>query len=140
QGEYFLTDAFQWMIEHGRRILAAEVKGWYDCGKLETLLETNEILLRQGAARHGSYPGVTLRDPVLIEDGVTLVRSTIGPSVPIEWGSVIEDSTLSPTCVGADCELARVELRQSMLGNEVVVRDFRGSASLADHSELAGQG
>ena len=29
-----LTDAFQWMIEHGKRILTAEVGGWYDCGKL----------------------------------------------------------------------------------------------------------
>ena len=34
KGEYFLTDAFQWMIEHGKRILTAEVGGWYDCGKL----------------------------------------------------------------------------------------------------------
>ncbi len=48
KGEYFLTDAFQWMIEHGKRILAAEVGGWYDCGALGTLLETNETLLRHG--------------------------------------------------------------------------------------------
>ncbi|MEP6688981.1 MAG: nucleotidyltransferase family protein, partial [Gemmatimonadales bacterium] len=27
KGEYFLTDAFQWMIEHGKRILTAEVGG-----------------------------------------------------------------------------------------------------------------
>ena len=51
KGEYFLTDAFQWMIEHGKRILTAEVGGWYDCGTLGTLLETNETLLRKGAAR-----------------------------------------------------------------------------------------
>jgi len=140
QGEYFLTDAFQWMIEHGRRILAAEVAGWYDCGKLETLLETNEILLRKGAARHGSYPGVTLRDPVLIEDGVTIARSTIGPNVTIERGSAVADSSIAHTIIGADCELSKVQLSQSMLGNEVVVRDFQGSASLADHSELAGGG
>src|SRR6185312_2180323 len=49
KGEWYLTDAFQWMIEHGKRILTAEVGGWYDCGKLDTLLETNEILLRKGA-------------------------------------------------------------------------------------------
>src|SRR5918998_398813 len=41
KGEWYLTDAFQWMIEHGKRILTAEVGGWYDCGKLDTLLETN---------------------------------------------------------------------------------------------------
>ena len=61
KGEYYLTDAFQWMIEQGRRILTAEVGGWYDCGKLDTLLETNEILLKKGAARHREFPGVTIR-------------------------------------------------------------------------------
>ena len=79
KGEYFLTDAFQWMIEHGKRILTAEVGGWYDCGKLDSLLETNDILLRKGAARRREFPGVTIRDPVYIEDGVTIERSVIGP-------------------------------------------------------------
>jgi len=140
QGEYFLTDAFQWMIEQGRRILTAEVSGWYDCGKLETLLETNEILLRKGAARRRDFPGVTVNDPVLIEDEVSIERSVIGPNVTIERGSVIRDSTIAHAIIGADCELSKVALSQSMLGNEVEVQDFRGSASLADHSELAGQG
>jgi glucose-1-phosphate thymidylyltransferase len=140
QGEYFLTDAFQWMIERGRRILTAAVSGWYDCGKLDTLLETNEILLRKGAARHGDFPGVTIHDPVLIEGGVTLERSTIGPNVTIEQGSVIRDSTLAHAIVGADCSLSGVALSRSMLGDSVALRDFRGSASLADHSELSGGG
>jgi len=138
QGEYFLTDAFQWMIAHGRRILTAAVSGWYDCGKLETLLETNEILLRKGAARRDEYPGVTIHEPVLIEAGVTIERSSIGPNVTIETGSVIRDSRLEHTIVGADCTLERAELRQSMLGNNVAIHGFRGTASLADHSELTG--
>ena len=138
QGEYFLTDAFQWMIERGRRILTAEVQGWYDCGKLETLLETNQILLEKGAARHGQYPGVTIQEPVLIQDGVTLERSTIGPNVTIEAGSVVRDSALAHTIVGADCTLDHVELSHSMLGGDVQLSRFKGSASLADHSELTG--
>ncbi len=138
-GEYFLTDAFQWMIERGRRIFTAAVSGWYDCGKLETLLETNEILLRKGAARRGDFPGVTIHDPVLIEAGVTIERSSIGPNVTIEAGSVIRDSRLVHAIVGADCTLTGAELSQSMLGNNVEVRDFRGNASLADHSELIGR-
>ena len=87
KGEYYLTDAFQYMIEQGRKILTAEVGGWYDCGKLDTLLETNEILLRKGAARRRDFPGVTILDPVLIEDGVTIERSVIGPNVTLETGT-----------------------------------------------------
>jgi glucose-1-phosphate thymidylyltransferase len=87
KGEYYLTDAFQHMIEHGRRILTAEVGGWYDCGKLDTLLETNEILLKKGSARRKEFPGVTIYDPVLIQDGVTIERSVIGPNVTLEAGT-----------------------------------------------------
>ena len=138
QGEYFLTDAFQHMIDHGRRILTAEVGGWYDCGKLETLLETNEILLRKGAARHREYPGVRIQDPVLIADDVVVEHSTIGPNVTIEAGSVIRNAELSHALIGQSCQVVRSRLEHSMLGDHVVIRDFRGAASLADHSELTG--
>jgi glucose-1-phosphate thymidylyltransferase len=140
KGEYFLTDAFQWMIERGSRILTAEVGGWYDCGKLDTLLETNEILLRKGAANSPDFPGAVIRQPVLIEDGVTIERSTVGPNVTIERGTTIRDSILAHTIVGQRCDLSGVHLTQSMLGNQVVMRDFRGTASVGDHSELTGTG
>jgi glucose-1-phosphate thymidylyltransferase len=139
QGEYFLTDAFQWMIEHGRRILTAEVGGWYDCGKLETLLETNATLLAKGAARRRDFPGVTIHDPVYIEDGVTIERSEIGPNVSLEQGTRVADSRLANTIVGRDARLTRVRLDGSMLGNAVVAEGVTGRASLGDHSEVAAQ-
>jgi glucose-1-phosphate thymidylyltransferase len=123
------------MIEHGKRILTAEVGGWYDCGKLDTLLETNEILLRKGAARRVAYPGVTVHDPVYIEDGVSIERSEIGPNVSIEHGSRISGSKIRNSIIGRDSRLTGVELDESLLGNGVVLNDFKGSATLADHSE-----
>jgi glucose-1-phosphate thymidylyltransferase len=136
KGEYYLTDAFQHMIDHGKKILTAEVGGWYDAGKLDTLLETNAVLLAKGAARHGEYPGVTIHEPVLIEDGVTIERSTIGPNVTIEQGSRVVGSTVANAVVGRNCILEQAELRDSMLGNDVKVVGFRGSATLSDHAEL----
>jgi glucose-1-phosphate thymidylyltransferase len=140
KGEWYLTDAFQWMIEHGRRILTAEVGGWYDCGKLDTLLETNEILLRKGAARRRDFPGVTIHDPVYIEDGVTIERSEIGPNVSLEQGTRVTESRISNAIIGRDSKLNRVALNESLLGNSVVLDGFRGSASLADNSELVVDG
>ena len=140
KGEFFLTDAFQWMIDHGRRILTAEVAGWYDCGKLDTLLETNEILLRKGAARELKLPDVKINPPVLVEDGVTIEGSTIGPNVTIERGSVIRNSTISDSILGARCRVQDSTLEQSYLGNDVSLTRFSGSASLGDHSEITGQG
>jgi glucose-1-phosphate thymidylyltransferase len=125
------------MIEHGKRILTAEVGGWYDCGKLDTLLETNEILLKNGAARRVDFPGVTIHDPVYIEDGVTVERSEIGPNVSLEKGTRVTGSTLRHTIVGQEARLTNVELEDSMLGNRVVVDGIRGSTSLGDDSELS---
>ncbi len=138
KGEFYLTDAFQWMIEHGKKILTAEVGGWYDCGKLDAFLETNQILLEKGAARRGAFPGVTFIDPVLIEEGVSITGSTIGPNVTVEKGTVITNSTLSHTLIGQQSIITDTTLRHSMLGNRVTVKGFSGSLSVADDSEITG--
>jgi glucose-1-phosphate thymidylyltransferase len=136
KGEWYLTDAFQWMIEHGKRILTAEVGGWYDCGKLDTLLETNQVLLEKGAARRVNFPGVTIHDPVYIEDGVHIEQSEIGPNVSIEQGTRISGSRVRNTILGRDARLSRVNLNESLLGNGVILDGFEGSASIGDHTEL----
>lgn len=138
KGEYYLTDAFQHMIDHGRKILTAEVGGWYDCGKLDTLLETNAILLRKGAARRPEMPGVTFVDPVLIQDGARIERSTIGPNVTVEAGARISDSTVRNSIVGRKALIDRATLADSMIGDRVVVENFRGSLTLGDDSEIRG--
>src|SRR6058998_1787412 len=107
------------MIEQGKRILTAEVGGWYDCGKLDTLLETNAILLGKGAARRREFPGVTIHDPVYIEEGVTIERSEIGPNVSLEQGTAVADSVVRNSIVGRDARLTRVRLDGTMLGNAV---------------------
>jgi len=43
--EYQLTDALQRMIDQNARIDIFEVEDWYDCGRPETLLEANRVLL-----------------------------------------------------------------------------------------------
>ncbi len=138
KGEYYLTDAFQHMIEQGRKILTAEVGGWYDCGKLDTLLETNEVLLRKGAARKPITPGVTYLDPVLIQDGAHIERSTIGPNVTIEAGARISDSTIRNSIVGRQAVIDRATLADSMVGDRVVIENYKGSTTLGDDSEIRG--
>ena len=61
RGEYQLTDALQLMIEAGCAFATVPVNDWYDCGKPETWLETNRVLLdRPGrpaaAGLHGPLP------------------------------------------------------------------------------------
>ena len=46
-GEFFLTDAFQYLVDHGKKLRVEPVTGWYDTGTLDTTLDTNAELLKQ---------------------------------------------------------------------------------------------
>jgi glucose-1-phosphate thymidylyltransferase len=138
QGEWFLTDAFQYMIDHGRRILTAEAGGWYDCGKADTLLETNRHLLANGRARRPkTVPGVTIRDPVYVADGVTLEDSTIGPNVAIDEGATVQGSTLRETIVGRRAKLTGCIVTQSLVGDDVELRGRTLDGMIAAKDEVA---
>jgi glucose-1-phosphate thymidylyltransferase len=108
---------------------------------LDTLLETNAILLRKGAAKRREFPGVTIHDPVLIDDGVSIEgASVIGPNVTLEAGTRVIDSTLRHTIVGRNARLTGATLEHSMLGDNVIADGLRGRASLGDHSEIVAKG
>jgi glucose-1-phosphate thymidylyltransferase len=136
-GEYFLTDAFQYMIDKGAMLKVIDVEGWYDAGKLDTLLDTNRTMLEKGRARHpGANGGSTIVDPVYIEDDVSLTGSTIGPNVSIGKGSVIENSVLRDTVIGDKARISRSRLENSLIGEGTVVEGVVGSLTIGDHSEV----
>jgi glucose-1-phosphate thymidylyltransferase len=136
-GEFFLTDAFQYMIEHGARLEVRDVAGWYDAGKIETLLDTNRVVLEKGGARRPADVGDSrIIDPVYVEDNVTLRGSTIGPNVSIGSGTVIEDSEVSHTIVGNDTRITKSRLTNSLVGDSVVLDGVRGEVTVGDHSEI----
>jgi len=136
KGEFYLTDAFQYMIDHGAKIKVIDVEGWYDAGEQGTLLETNRTILDKGRARRPkSVPaGVTVIDPVYVEDDVTLAASTIGPNVSIGSGSRVEGSELRDTIVGTGTTISNSTLTGSMIGDSAVIDGARGQLNISDHS------
>jgi glucose-1-phosphate thymidylyltransferase len=140
KGEYYLTDAFQYMIDQGAKIRVIDVEGWYDAGKLDTLLETNRIMLERGHARSITAPkGCEIREPVYIEDDVVIRDSIVGPNVSLGKGSVVEHSTLRDTIIGANGRIVKAKLENSMLGDHVTVEGITGELTLGDHSEVRGK-
>jgi glucose-1-phosphate thymidylyltransferase len=123
KGEWFLTDAFQYMIDHGRRIRVAEVSGWYDCGKVETLLDTNLHLLR---TERGLPPapraGVTVVPPVRIADDVVLEDCEVGPNVTLERGASIRRSTVRSAIVGERASITDATVEHSLVGDDAAVQ------------------
>ena len=137
KGEYYLTDAFQYMIDKGAKIRVIDVEGWYDAGKIDTLLETNRVMLEKGHARRPKLDaGSTIIDPVYIEDDVVLKSARVGPNVSIGRGSVIEKSELTDTLVGSNTKIVGSTLRRSVIGDSAVIEGVSGELTLSDHSEV----
>ncbi len=137
KGEFYLTDAFQYMIEKGAMIQVIDVAGWYDAGKIETMLETNETMLTKGRARRpGRSDDCTIVDPVYIEDDVTLSSSTIGPNVSIGKGSVVQGSTVTHSIVGTGARIINSRISRSLVGDETVLDGVVGEVTVGDNSEV----
>lgn len=137
-GEFFLTDAFQYMIDRGSRILTAEVGGWWDCGKQETLLETNRELLAQerGSCRDPEDGGQL----VCLEPDVVLEDAELGPNVSVAAGSRILRSRLVNSIVGSGTVVEDCDLRDSLIGDHAIVRGVSGSVNAGDHTVVEAAG
>src|SRR5438067_6789215 len=138
-GEYYLTDAFQYMVDRGRRLLTAPVAGWYDCGKVDTLLETNQHLLERGRARipSGPCPRCTIVPPVYIEDGVMIHDATVGPNVSIEAGSFVAESTIANSILGRNVRVVRGNVKDSLVGDDQKIEGKILQHSVMDAGEVA---
>src|SRR5438105_1585613 len=137
KGEFYLTDAFQYMIGRGAKIRFVDVEGWYDAGKIDTMLDTNRVMLAKGRSRRPVNAGdSTIVDPVYIEDGVTLKKSKIGPNVSIGAGTIVEDSELSHAIIGERAKISRSALKNSLVGDDAVIVGVKGEVTIGDHSEV----
>ena len=138
-GEFYLTDAFQYMVDRGRRLRVGEATGWYDCGKVDTLLETNRHLLERGRARlpGGPCPRCTIVPPVYVEEGVTLHDVTIGPNVAIEAGSYVTESTIANSILGRNVRVVRGTVRDSLVGDDQVIEGRTLERSVLAAGEVA---
>jgi glucose-1-phosphate thymidylyltransferase len=138
KGEWYLTDAFQYMIDHGAKIKVIDVAGWYDAGKLDTLLDTNRVMLEKGRAHvpASGLTNVTIVEPVRIEDGAVVSDSTVGPNAVIGAGSVVKGCTLRDTIVGEKSTLHGCTLHDSMIGDRVTLESVSGAVTIGDDSEV----
>jgi len=140
EGEYHLTNALQQMIEGGIEFKAFRVNNWFDCGKKETLLSTNAILLRQldeaGKVLENGFDNTVLISPVNIAPGCKISNSIIGPNVSIGEHTTINSSIVKDSIIGSFAELNEVVLHSSIIGNDAFVRGLSQSLNIGDNTEI----
>jgi glucose-1-phosphate thymidylyltransferase len=138
-GEYNLTDALDCMIRRGAKFKSFKVKNWFDCGKKESLLESNATLLKKTGGNvedgHG-FQDTIIIPPVSIAPGCTIKNSIIGPHVAIGANTTIEYSIVRDSIIGSYTNLFEVVLDNSLIGSDAAVKGLSRSLNIGDNTEI----
>jgi glucose-1-phosphate thymidylyltransferase len=145
RGELEITDAIQHLVDNGMRVEPHVVRGWWkDTGRLEDMLEANQLILDALETRiEGELIDSNADGRVVIEAGAVLERSRVrGPAI-IGAGTRLLDCYVGPyTAIGENCVIQRAEVEHSILltGSSVIGLDGRMEASLLGRNVKVGRG
>jgi glucose-1-phosphate thymidylyltransferase len=137
RGEFQLTDAMQMMLEGGSEFGLFRVSDWFDCGKPETLLETNRVLLSRSGGNTTSLRGALLVPPVHIGRGVVSENCVLGPHASIGDGATMRNCVVRNSVISESCRIEDCVLDGCILGREAGVRGRAASLSIGDCSTLS---
>ena len=138
-GEYNLTDAIECMIRNGVQFRAFKVQNWFDCGKKETLLESNAKLLKKFGgtiASEHQFENTIIIQPVSIAPGCDIRNSIVGPNVAIGEKTRVNYSILKDSIIGSFADLYDIVLTHSLIGSDTEVKGESRSLNIGDNTEI----
>jgi glucose-1-phosphate thymidylyltransferase len=138
-GEYSLTDALDCMLQKGAKFKPFKVDSWFDCGKKETLLESNSTLLKKFAQqgnKNYNFENTVIIHPVSIGDGCDIKNSIIGPNVSIGENTIINYSIIRNSIIGSFSNLYDIVLEASIIGSDTDLRGETRRLSIGDNTSI----
>lgn len=138
-GEYSITDALDCMLKKGVQIRPFKVESWFDCGKKETLLESNATLLKKFGAKvlcNEQYENTVLIQPVSIGPGCTIKNSIIGPNVTVGENTTIDSSIIKHSIIGTYSNLFDIVLDYSLIGSDTSIRGETRTLNIGDNTNI----
>ena len=143
-GEYFLADTFQIMLERGDRIGTQAIRSIVDIGSPANRLATNRRILERDAGRHGLPQGlgnsVAVLPPVYIDPSAVIERSVIGPNVTIGRGARVADAIIADSIIDPGATVAACVLREAIIGENATIRGQAQAIILGDDSQIRNAG
>ena len=143
RGELEITDAIQYLIDHGYRVRPYVHRGWWiDTGKMGDMLEANRLVLEELEPRIDGYADrdsrldgkVTIeegaevinsvvRGPAIIGQHTRIVNSYVGPFTSIYHHVEIEDSEIEHSIVLEHSRIAGMphRIEDSLIGRNVEI-------------------
>jgi glucose-1-phosphate thymidylyltransferase len=138
RGELEITEAIQWLIDHGKAVRSSIISGyWKDTGNVTDMLEVNRMVLETTQSRcDGTVDaGCEIIGRVCIEIDAQVSGSRIVGPVIIGARSKITGSYVGPfTAVAEDCTIDDSEIEYSILLPRASIRGVRRiEASIIGH-------
>lgn len=137
--EIHLTDMINKMVQQNVKIGTFQIANWFDCGKKETLIETNAILLNKVEFASEEIPffdNTIIVHPVSIASGCVIENSIIGPNVTIAENSTIKNSIINNSIIGTYTILEKVVLQTSLIGSDAQIVGASQSLNIGDNTEI----
>lgn len=131
--EYQLTDALQLMVDRGEKFTTFNVEGWHDCGKPETLLETNRYLLNKRPTT-ATPAGCVIIPPVHIDPTASVEHSVIGPNATISKGAVVRNSIIRDSIISDQATVNDITIESSIIGENAQISGKFASINVGDAS------
>jgi glucose-1-phosphate thymidylyltransferase len=134
-GEYFLVDAVNIMLERGLKMRTEKVDVWLDAGTPEALLDTNRYLLENG---HNNSASVVTREqivvipPVFVHPTAELKDSIVGPYVSIGAGARVTSSIIRNSILEDEAQVTDVILESSLIGRRAQIQRRAGTINAGD--------
>jgi len=135
RGEIQFTDAMALMVREGHRIKPVAIEGWYDCGKPETLLETNRHILDKKKFSAKAKNSLII-PPVYISRTARVENSIVGPYASIGDGARIDSSIISDSIVNENASILNMNLSGSLVGPSANVVGRRDQLNVGENSEI----
>ncbi|NSW50971.1 MAG: NDP-sugar synthase [Anaerolineae bacterium] len=130
--EFYIVPTINILIrEDNLPLRVVETPAMYDAGRPAAIIETNLYLLRrywkrqQGQFLTRAAEDVIIEPPVFIGENVTLKNAIIGPNVSIGDNVVIDNAEISHSIIGEGCQINRLRMKNSLLGDRVQIVDTR---------------
>lgn len=163
RGELEITDAIQWLIEHGFSVHPYIHRGWWiDTGKPIDMLEANNRVLAElehkvegyvdrdskidhlvTVERGAEIINSVIRGPAIIGEDTRIINSYVGPFTSIYHHTVIENSEIEHSIVLDHSRIINVPSRieDSIIGRDVEVtyspiKPKAYKMTLGDHSKV----
>lgn len=133
--EYQLTDALSYYLTKGEKLITYNVDNWLDCGKKETILETNAYLLRKMNLGY-TIKGSLIKNYCYIGKDVKIVNSIIGEFVTISDNCVIENSIIENSILEKNCKIQNSIIVNSLIGEHAKINGNKGEYNIGNYSEI----